>query len=277
MRVELTDDPAAYRKVVTGLLAADPVANTVLLTVVALRAAGRVSDGPRATYLSVHDDDVVVGSALRTPPWLIQLGPMPPAAVDPVAEVFARDNSDAAGVEGEPGLVRAFAARWRELTGRDAELGQGLRLHRLGDLSVPGASGAARPANTDDRPLAVDWFDAFSLEAEHTAARDHAAASVDEKLAGGRLWVWEDGGRPVCVVGHTEPQCGVARIGPVYTPPDRRGHGYAGALTGHVSRRLRDAGSEVCLFTDAGNPTANKIYAGIGYEPIADLVRYRFA
>ena len=42
-------------------------------------------------------------------------------------------------------------------------------------------------------------------------------------------------------------------------------------LTAHVSRLLRDSGTRVCLFTDQANPTSNKIYAAIGYEPVVDM------
>ena len=38
-----------------------------------------------------------------------------------------------------------------------------------------------------------------------------------------------------------------------------------------MSRLLRDSGTRVCLFTDQANPTSNKIYAAIGYEPVVDM------
>ena len=67
------------------------------------------------------------------------------------------------------------------------------------------------------------------------------------------------------------PSFGVARVGPVYTPAAHRGHGYATALTAHVSRVLSDSGVLVCLFTDLANPTSNRIYAAIGYESVVDM------
>jgi predicted GNAT family acetyltransferase len=91
-----------------------------------------------------------------------------------------------------------------------------------------------------------------------------------------RLWVWEDEGRVVSLVGHQLPAFGAVRVGPVYTPPEYRGHGYASALTADVSRRLREAGDDVCLFTDLAKPTSNKIYATIGYRPVTDLISYTF-
>ena len=38
-----------------------------------------------------------------------------------------------------------------------------------------------------------------------------------------------------------------------------------------MSRRLRDAGARVCLFTDQANPTSNRIYAALGYVKVVDM------
>lgn len=76
------------------------------------------------------------------------------------------------------------------------------------------------------------------------------------------------------LVGHQVTAFGVTRVGPVFTPPDQRGSGYASALTAHVSAVLLDTGSQVCLYTERDNPTSNRIYAAIGFEPVADFVRY---
>jgi hypothetical protein len=47
--------------------------------------------------------------------------------------------------------------------------------------------------------------------------------------------------------------------------------GYASAAVVEVSRRSRDAGIRVCLFTDQANPTSNAIYQRLGYHPIVDM------
>jgi predicted GNAT family acetyltransferase len=70
----------------------------------------------------------------------------------------------------------------------------------------------------------------------------------------------------------------MVRIGPVYTPPDLRGHGYASAATAAVSRQALAAGAEeVVLFTDLANKVANSIYQRIGYRPVEDRVVLSFA
>jgi predicted GNAT family acetyltransferase len=95
------------------------------------------------------------------------------------------------------------------------------------------------------------------------------------------VWLWEDGpedGRaPVCMVGAGSPTRNGVRIGAVYTPPERRGRGYASALVAHVSASLLAAGRRFCtLYTDLDNPTSNRLYRRIGYRPVADVLHLRF-
>jgi predicted GNAT family acetyltransferase len=57
----------------------------------------------------------------------------------------------------------------------------------------------------------------------------------------------------------------------VYTPESERRHGYAGSAVAAVSRRMLAAGARrTTLFTDVSNPTSNKIYAAVGYRPVAE-------
>ena len=88
------------------------------------------------------------------------------------------------------------------------------------------------------------------------------------------------GGRgvPVSVAGLTRAVAGMVRVGPVYTPPELRGRGYAGAVTAAVSQAALEAGlREVVLYTDLANPTSNALYQRLGYRPVEDRVLFSFA
>jgi predicted GNAT family acetyltransferase len=95
------------------------------------------------------------------------------------------------------------------------------------------------------------------------------------RIAEGDFLLWFDAeGVPVSVAGFTPIVAGTARIGPVYTPPELRGRGYAGAVTAAAGQTLRDRGAaEVLLFTDLANPTSNALYQRIGYRAVTDRVR----
>jgi predicted GNAT family acetyltransferase len=75
---------------------------------------------------------------------------------------------------------------------------------------------------------------------------------------------------------HSAPVEGVVRVRDVYTPPERRNRGYAGACVSNLSRHIRDGGYRCILYTDLNNPVPNSIYRRIGYSGVAEALRYRF-
>jgi predicted GNAT family acetyltransferase len=91
------------------------------------------------------------------------------------------------------------------------------------------------------------------------------------------LYVWDDN-RIVSYAGFGGPTPHGIRIGPVYTPPEYRQHGYASACVAGMSQLILKAGRQFCfLFTDLRNPTSNHIYQVIGYQPVCDFTEYVFA
>ena len=96
---------------------------------------------------------------------------------------------------------------------------------------------------------------------------------VARRLAAGQLRVWDD---DATVSGLSAPIGCVVRVGPVFTPPERRVHGYASALVAAVSSDVRSAGHRCILYTDLHNPTSNSIYRKIGYQAVAGGVAYEF-
>jgi hypothetical protein len=60
------------------------------------------------------------------------------------------------------------------------------------------------------------------------------------------------------------PVVGVIRLAGVYTPPEKRKHGYASACVHALSKQLIDAGYRCILYTDLANSTSNSIYRRIG-------------
>ncbi|GAA5145020.1 hypothetical protein GCM10023321_02230 [Pseudonocardia eucalypti] len=153
-----------------------------------------------------------------------------------------------------------------------------LRLFRLGTLVPPeGVSGTARLAGPADLDLVGKWMREF-----HAEAAPEAPSPEPETLRGPlerpgelrALLLWLDGGEPVALAGASAPIEAMSRIGPVYTPPDRRGRGYGSAVTSAATRWALDAGARhVVLFTDLANPISNGIYPRLGYRPVHDAVQ----
>jgi predicted GNAT family acetyltransferase len=84
------------------------------------------------------------------------------------------------------------------------------------------------------------------------------------------MLVWQDDG-PACLVGWSPRELGIVRIAPVYTPPERRGRGYATAAVAAASGRLlAEEVDAVMLLADRDNPTAGRVYERVGYRPVAE-------
>ena len=142
------------------------------------------------------------------------------------------------------------------------------------------APGGLQAATEDDVHLVMEWFGAFMGDADEQAGRPRGASAHEapgraemlRRLRAGGLWFWvTEAGQRVHLTGVSPPSFGVARVGPVYTPPAQRGCGWASNAVAGISRRIQAEGARVCLFTDQANPTSNKIYAALGYQPVADM------
>jgi GNAT superfamily N-acetyltransferase len=284
--LDFTEDPGAFLLRAGGLLEQDPVLSTVVTT-----ATANARDQPAPAYprwwLTVADGTTgePVGVVMRTAPFAphpLYVLPFPEAAVRQVATALVGRGEDVTALNGALPTARLLATELARQTGRRARVHEHTRLHVLRRLVEPRVApdGRQRVAVPADAELALAWFRAFHTDAAAQAGRlspgregeMFAEADIDERIDEGRIWLWEDGlGRPVSLVGFNAPALGVARVGPVYTPGPERGKGYASVLTAHVSRLLRDSGARVCLFTDQANPTSNKIYAAIGFEPVVDM------
>jgi predicted GNAT family acetyltransferase len=160
-------------------------------------------------------------------------------------------------------------------------------IYALEEVQPPSAvPGSARVATADDRELALRWWIAFGEEVLHEGGpgRDRAEATLDHRLSSpaAGILLWEDRGAPVSLVAWGGPTPNGIRIGPVYTPPELRGRGYATALSAELSQRLLDGrlfegGRRFCfLYTDLANPTSNAIYERIGYRRVAESAEIVF-
>ena len=145
-------------------------------------------------------------------------------------------------------------------------------------VPVAGVPGELRRATETDRALMVEWLTAFNVEGFGEPRAEDAKRAADARLTirTSGMYFWEDGG-PRSMAGFAGPTPNGIRVGPVYTPPEFRGRGYASACVAALSRLLLDRGYKRCfLFTDLANPTSNKTYQNIGYRPVGDVDEYRF-
>jgi uncharacterized protein len=279
------DDPAEFLAEAEPFLLADEARHNLMLGIAGNIRAGSIYRHFRLWL--IRDAGEVVAAAVRTPPYnLILAQPRSPQAL--AALVQAVGGEDLPGVVGaEPEAVE-FAELWTRQTGSPARTNMRQGVYQLERVEpLPAAAGSARVATAGDRGLALRWFIAFAAEALHEGGpgSDRAEEMIDYRLASptSGILLWEDGGEPVSLAGWGGPTPNGIRIGPVYTPPELRGRGYATALTAELSQRLLDGrlfenGRRFCfLYTDLANPTSNAIYERIGYRRVAESAEIAFS
>ena len=293
-RLAFTEDPVEFLAVAEDHLAAEPVLSTVIATVASrTAAAGRPRPDHPQWWLSVHDsedDDRVVGVAMRTAPFKpfpLYVLPMPEEAAVQLAGALVERGEDVPASNGALPASRQVADEVARLVGGTASVTEHMRLFELGGLVEPPAPpGRLRTATRDDLGLCVAWFQAFNAAASEQAGRPHRVGDgehFDADFVGARIdaalvRLWETpAGDVVHLTAANAPAFGVARVGPVYTPAEHRGLGYASAAVAGVSRQILDEGARACLFTDQANPTSNRIYQAIGYEAVVDMANHEIS
>jgi GNAT superfamily N-acetyltransferase len=284
LRLQFCADPGEFLAAAGDYLAADPVVSTVVTTV-AHRLLAQQADGiappGRTWWLVVRNASAVAGAGMRTAPFAPFLLPMPEEAAVALARALHERGEEVPGLHGARPAVDLCAAELTRRGGGRVQVSVHTRLQELGELVWPApVPGGLRAATEDDVDLVMAWSGAFLGDADEQAGRPRGASAHEvpdraemlRRLRIGSLWFWvNQAGEPVHLTGVSPPAFGVARVGPVYTPPAQRGRGWASNAVAEISRRIQAGGARVCLFTDQANPASNKIYTALGYQPVADM------
>lgn len=264
------DRPETVLEIAGGLLSSQPVVNNLILSLLGERVAYPQAGRYWVATDGRHPLGVVFQSPLDFP---AAITPMPDEAVVAVVTAIADAGVPLPGVGGEAGTAARFAGHWSEVTGTGAVPFNGQRIYELAGVPAPGrAAGHLRPAEGTDCELLFEWMRGFG---EDTGERHMSEEVVARRVAAGLFWLWEDSG-PCSVAAHKPPVAGVTCIFAVYTPPQLRGRGYAGACVAGLSAKLQTAGHRCILYTDLGNPISNKVYRRMGYRAAVECLRYRF-
>jgi uncharacterized protein len=279
MKVRSVEDPVAFLHAVEPLLLTDEARHNLLLGICGRLAAGP-DDAPDFRLWVVKEEGEVVAAAGQTPPWnLVLARPATEAAGEALATALVEQGVELPGVTAAQPEVGRFAAAWKRATGRSTRVRMAQGIYRLESVQpVMEVSGGLRQAVPGDRDLLIEWVLAFQAEAVPGGSPLDAARMVDTRLANPAegLTIWEDPD-PVSMAGFGGATPNGVRIGPVYTPPDRRGRGYASALVAQTSQGLLNGGKRFCfLYTDLSNATSNAIYRRIGYEFVCESAEIQF-
>lgn len=266
--VVLHPTPEAFLARARPMLRRDEARNSLLLGIAESLPPAK-GGLPLATAESGGE---VTAVALCTPPRKLLISDGPPAAIDALVQAMRRHAPTLPGVTGPAAATERFARGWPE----PVRCRLRMRLHRLDEVAdVPVPEGHVRIATPADASRLAPWAQGFVDESGSDDTRP-GEELIAPYLANGTLYLWERD-EPVSMAGWSRGTARGASVSMVYTPAEHRGHGYATALVAQLSRTILARGKRFCvLFTNLANPTANAIYARIGYVGLEDHSSWEF-
>lgn len=230
-------------------------------------------------FLTVHDEGELIAAAIRTPPYnmILHCEDDRLDALDVIAGHLIESVHQLPGANGTADVASAFAEKWSQRTGKAAFVRMEQRIYTLTRVIPPtNVSGYMRWAREEDVPTLVKWFLGFNEEAVPHDPPENPEEKVRQFMKTGKLAVWDDGNM-VSMTGSSRGTPNGATVSAVYTPPERRGNGYASGCVAALSQSLLDDGNHFCtLYADLSNPTSNKIYRNVGYRPVVDCAMVMF-
>lgn len=203
--------------------------------------------------------------------------------------IFSRRDTPPKTWTGWPPLIRKEAIAPDRVIGTVADVKAWMQLwapdqnnapamvhiaHQLKQVIAPRPSqGNARVARSAEGATIQEWVPRFMQDSFGELNIPGPAPQLIEKaIAKGMYWIWERNDQPVSMASFLRPNPEGIALGLVYTPPEARGKGYASNLVAQMSQFQLDQGKEwLALFTNADNPTSNKIYRNIGYKVVGEI------
>lgn len=270
-----------FRNAVEPFLRQQESANNLIL---GLLGRSHADDPPEVMAL-VEDSQGPILVALKTDPahaLILSFGADSEASIT-LAKALHQSGLWLPGVLGPRPTAVLFSETWARQTGTSPSLLMRERIYQATQVvpPVPAILGHPRWATLHDVETIIPWFEAFAQEAmpeeSPNQAKDLVKRRLEDGFPVGGFLLWEVENQIVSLAGYGSPTGNGVRVGPVYTPPYLRGHGYASHLVASLTETLLTSGyRQVFLFTDVANPTPNAIYQKIGYRPVTDVDHYQF-
>lgn len=274
MQVKQLFNPQGFKDLVADFLIQDEDINNLPLGIIFGLQKGPQDTEPFMAVVSEQDSIQLV--MVKTTSHLVLSTSPNLASVKNTIDYIIKNDIHVPTVIGPKEVADEFVRVWEERGLSKAKVDMAQRIYRLDIVNaVPRAPGFMRLAQSEELGLVTQWVMEFGAEAmekmSHEQARKLAEGSIDQQS----IYIWENG-QPVAMAKKSRPTKNGVVINLVYTPPKFRRKGYATSCVAGLSQQLLAEGFKFCcLYTDLSNPTSNKIYMNIGYQPVADSVVYK--
>jgi GNAT superfamily N-acetyltransferase len=274
MRVARFSSPGDFLAAAEADLTAAEVENNLILGSAHDLARRDALEGSHPYFSAIVDREHVVMAAFCTLPGKVGVTRgLQPDVLRLLADDVWSGCADVSSVIGPAESADAFTAVLADLIGTSARCHSRQRISEAREVVAPGppVPGAFRAARPDELDLLTRWSDGFFAAINEPG---DSRGLVLGRMKASSLFVWDDDGA-VSMAAAAGRTARTVRVAHVYTPPERRGRGYARACVAALTRHLFETGVErCCLYSDVTNDAANAIYRRLGYAPVCDITRY---
>lgn len=274
MKFTIYQDVEAFKEVAIPFLEKHEAENGLPLGIL---ESLTVQDEP-LLMATVTENDALTMVMLQTIPEQIILSILQGLTVEDIPE-FVRQIEEKGvtvpGLIGEPTFTMKLANELAELFGKRPVVKMNQRIYKLTAVKDKGsARGSMRLLTEQDLDVVGEWSYQFHLDVGFQTDRETAIQKAATFIENKRLYGWELDGALVSMAAVSRPTKHNITVSYVYTPGEYRRMGYAKACVAELSQLMLDQGYRTTsLYTDLDNPTSNKIYMEIGYEPVMDSVQ----
>jgi uncharacterized protein len=277
MELKRYSDAADFLNDNHQFLFANEAANNLIIGIANMLSTSKVRRD--ALMCSVKERNNTLLASIMTPPrdLIVASSGTNEKAISLLIDDLIANKTDLPGMLAENAFADTFCKLWGEKTGDESRLFRRERAYQLLECrEVRLSSGQMRLAVKDDVDQVAEWIKDFHNEIHETITGEDAKQMSEMKIANKDIFVWIDKEIVSMCASDRESQNGKV-INLVYTPPQYRGKGYATTCVHNLCQRILDEGKSFCsLFTDLDNQTSNSIYSKIGFNPILDLLHYKF-
>lgn len=279
LKVKRFVDSGKFLSASSSFLLQNAVDNNLLLSVISTFRTNPGYYDSFVGHVCVDQNDEVVAAVARTPPYDLLIAKSHSRhGLRLLCDVVWPDRIP--GIIGDRGSVGVFADQMCRTTGCSLIFRESLRNYSADTIRPTHITdGVIREATIKDKDTIIRWLETW-YSVSGNAPTKNPTTSADRSFnrtmtdSVAKIWVLEKD-EIVSMAGSMGEVADGIRIGPVFTPAEHRGHGYAKTLIAEVGKlRLSQGYKRLFLFVDANNTIANKIYMDMGYRPSGVMDRY---
>lgn len=231
-------------------------------------------------YFVVMIDGKVLGAAVLNPRNLI-LTNLSESGIIELSNKIYEIGLKPTGTVGPTQAVNLFSKIWADKVHCKSTLAMRQKIYELTQVNVPDDTpGNLLQATHLHIELVSQWISEFKQESLpfEPSIQSENVKIAEQKIALGDVFLWVLAeGKIVSMNFVSRPTRNGISIAGVYTPHPMRQQGYASSLVAHTAQKMLNDGKKFCvLYTDASNPTSNKIYQSIGFIQRAESEQYLF-